>query len=474
MAKIFWIILSGWSVFVILLIINVKAPYTITEVRESYTAYSLGQTLKDTNGKTLPILFKADGDYLSTFGVYERLLPIKLFGLNNFGIRSAGIFIGALTIYLFYLFLRINFNKIWFISIPLILFSFSPLFIKNVIFDVGSLTLLTLLLAILTNKKFRKLFSVTFLIFTLAILIFNRDYVRDQFHKSILYTYMPQNYTFQIDKRLSFGLIYGSPLIINNHNFNRIVLNKFFYATNSIFDSFISPFNFEKVSFPFQSLTVLSKDSDFSNGLPILYFWEIPIIFLTFVFVRKLPSNNLKLAIPVLLLVFLSKSKLILLILPLISICESYFLDFIIYSSDKYGKYLIYPLICFYVLNVAVISDIFIQKSDRWSTDMDMVQYKIWNMLSEGDLKNKIIVTDRFGEPVFYYLVYKKVNPEYYFSNKTNGAIIDNSVQRIDSVGNVYFRSFNFANEPKEKNEIWIGVGKDYGEKNLDLKLVKT
>jgi hypothetical protein len=58
-------------------------------------------------------------------------------------------------------------------------------------------------------------------------------------------------------------------------------------------------------------------------------------------------------------------------------------------------------------------------------------------------------------------------------SKKVLGPILENGVQRIDSVENIYFRSFNFRNEEKKSGQIWVGAGVDFGEKNNEIQITR-
>lgn len=72
---------------------------TWDEVAWGYNAYSLGVDGKDEFGRFLPF------DYLESFGdfkppvyAYLTILPVKLFGLNEFAVRFPSAFFGSLTI----------------------------------------------------------------------------------------------------------------------------------------------------------------------------------------------------------------------------------------------------------------------------------------------------------------------------------------------------------------------------------------
>ena len=73
------------------------------EAAWGYNAYSLGLTGKDEFGRFLPL------DYLESFGdfkppvyAYLTVLPVKIFGLNEFAVRFPSALLGTLTVLLVY------------------------------------------------------------------------------------------------------------------------------------------------------------------------------------------------------------------------------------------------------------------------------------------------------------------------------------------------------------------------------------
>lgn len=76
---------------------------TWDEAAWGYNAYSLGLTGRDEFGRFMP------WDYLESFGdfkppvyAYLTILPVKIFGLNEFAVRFASAFFGVLTVLLAY------------------------------------------------------------------------------------------------------------------------------------------------------------------------------------------------------------------------------------------------------------------------------------------------------------------------------------------------------------------------------------
>lgn len=72
--------------------------FHIDEAINGVNGYFLLQTGKDSNNNTFPLQTEVFGDYNPTGYSYLTILPIKLFGLNEFSTRFPGAFLGSLTI----------------------------------------------------------------------------------------------------------------------------------------------------------------------------------------------------------------------------------------------------------------------------------------------------------------------------------------------------------------------------------------
>lgn len=73
------------------------------EAAWGYNAYSLGLDGRDEFGRLLPLdYFESFGDFKPPVYAYLTVLPVKLFGLNEFATRFASAFFGSLTILLTY------------------------------------------------------------------------------------------------------------------------------------------------------------------------------------------------------------------------------------------------------------------------------------------------------------------------------------------------------------------------------------
>ncbi|MDO8659116.1 MAG: glycosyltransferase family 39 protein [Candidatus Parcubacteria bacterium] len=76
--------------------------FHIDESINGVNAYSILHTGRDSNNKWLPLQTEVFGDYNPTGYAYLTIIPVKLFGLNEFSTRFSGALLGALTILAFF------------------------------------------------------------------------------------------------------------------------------------------------------------------------------------------------------------------------------------------------------------------------------------------------------------------------------------------------------------------------------------
>src|SRR3989344_3879183 len=72
------------------------------EISIGYNAYSIAQTGKDQYGKSLPVSFRAFGDYKYPGYIYIAAISVKLLGRSDFAVRFPSALAGTLTVLLMY------------------------------------------------------------------------------------------------------------------------------------------------------------------------------------------------------------------------------------------------------------------------------------------------------------------------------------------------------------------------------------
>lgn len=492
--------------------INTDFPITLDEAKEGYTAYSILKTGRDTNGDLPGLFFRSNNNYLSSLGVYFRVPTIYLFGLTEAGVRLPSVVFGLITIYFFWLVSREVFRNKNKALVATLLLLVSPLFVQINIFDLGLTSAILFVLSafyFLIRKK-RGLFFVScsmailsslstipiilaliffdasqkggvkavlvkvLLILVLALLAFktNQGLANYLVRNTIIKDLHPSSYTYLIDKKLSFGKILSSPLITEKLNFNRIAHNKAFYGARELFKSLILPFDFERISSSFQSKTILEKERIDSTPLPKFMFWEIPMVFMgLFLLFKKKDLRLVIFATGALASLLLFKEKALIFVLPLVIFAETAFIFFL---KDKvkptYLRASILIIALVMVFSYLSFFDLLWFHQDLWFSEDDLRQWQIWRSLTDEDLKRgKIVITDRLGEPVDYFLFYKKVDPDYYLEQRKLGVITDSGIQRIEKVGNIEFGSFKYFEAPREPDQIWIGMAGEFVGKNKDF-----
>lgn len=82
---------------------SLPASLNRDEAAIGYNAYSILKTGKDEHGQKFPLAFKSIGDYKMPLYIYATVLPVKLFGLNDFSIRFWSALSGLISVIAIYL-----------------------------------------------------------------------------------------------------------------------------------------------------------------------------------------------------------------------------------------------------------------------------------------------------------------------------------------------------------------------------------
>lgn len=89
---------------------NNPPSLTWDEAAWGYNAYSLGIDARDEFGRLLPLNYlESFGDFKPPVYAYLDIIPVKIFGLNEFAVRFPSAFFGALTVLITYFLTKIIF-----------------------------------------------------------------------------------------------------------------------------------------------------------------------------------------------------------------------------------------------------------------------------------------------------------------------------------------------------------------------------
>lgn len=104
---------------------KIPAGFFCDEASIGYNAYLILKTGRDEWGKKFPIFFKAFGEYKSPLDIYFTIIPVAIFGLNEFSVRLTSVFFNTLSILIIFLIgKKIKNDEFGFLSA--LFFSISP------------------------------------------------------------------------------------------------------------------------------------------------------------------------------------------------------------------------------------------------------------------------------------------------------------------------------------------------------------
>ncbi len=112
-------ILSGLIILCLSLLLRLwrldEVPVSLTgdELAFSYNAWSIWQTGKDEYGISWPLTFKSFGDYKVPLPVYLQLLPVGIFGINEWSVRLPITIIASITPLLVFLLIKTLLTYSW-------------------------------------------------------------------------------------------------------------------------------------------------------------------------------------------------------------------------------------------------------------------------------------------------------------------------------------------------------------------------
>ncbi|MEO1125270.1 MAG: glycosyltransferase family 39 protein [Cyanobacteria bacterium J06635_10] len=92
---------------------EVPGGFNCDEALNGYEAYSILETSRDRYGKLLPLFTRAFNSYRPTLYIFAAIPSVKIFGLNEFGVRFPSAFFGVLTVWMVFLIVKHIFSPKW-------------------------------------------------------------------------------------------------------------------------------------------------------------------------------------------------------------------------------------------------------------------------------------------------------------------------------------------------------------------------
>ncbi len=491
------------------------------EAAWGYNAYSLGINGRDEFGRFLP------HDYLESYGdfkppvyAYLDVVPVKVFGLNEFAVRFPSAFLGTLAILLtFFLVEQIFYNskkkKLIALSAAFFL-SISPwhimlsrgAFEANVANFFIILGVWAFLKAVRERKEYLYLSAV---IFALTFYIFNTPRVVSPILVLLLAVIFRKS-LWKIKKTVAFSAVLGFLVFLPTFGFlltpqaglrfkevnifsdvsvvrsanqeiandNNSIISKalhnrrFLYAVDYVkhyFDNLNPNFLFIKGD-------PNTKFSTQNTGQ--MYIWDIGFFVLGILLVFRKREGYWWL-VPLWLLVGIIPAATaretphalrIESSLPMFQILVAYgFVYFYEWLKNKKFYKPAIILVVFLLLGnfIYFYHDLLYNYSYRYSQDWQFGYKEAFVYVKTIDKNyDSVRVTNALGRPYIYYLVYQKINPKYY----RNNAIVTRDsfgFVSVEKVGKYYFPKV-LEPVPSDKNALYIGIP---GEVPESAKIIK-
>lgn len=485
---------------------------TWDEVAWGYNAYSLGIDGKDEFGRFLPY------DYLESFGdfkppiyAYLDILPVKIWGLNEFAVRFPSALFGTLTVLITYFLVRAIFIKFgtkqsayidYLALVATFILAVSPwhIMLSRAAFEanVATFLLVTGVWLFLEGVKRRPWCIILSAVsFVLSIYTFNTSRIVAPFLILTL-AVAYHKYLFKIKKTVVIagivGLILSLPVIpflfspqaalrykevnifsdvkivetsnqeiANDHNvwWSKVIHNRRF------------AYSLEYLKHYFDNLSPLflfihgDGNPKFSiQTVGQMYLYELPFFIAGILFLFRKKEGSWWLIFIWIILGIIPAATAretphalrIETTLPMFQIIVAYGLVnlYLIFKNKKYFKFLAVIYVLFAVFNITYfLEDYWVHYSKSYSREWQYGYKDAVNYMNVNDSKyNKVFLTDELGRPYIYTLFYKKYTPAEFRK--------DADIKRdafgfvtVDRFGKYYFNK-DMVNQSKTKNVLYI------------------
>jgi 4-amino-4-deoxy-L-arabinose transferase-like glycosyltransferase len=441
--------------------------FTWDEAALGYNAYSLLKTGKDEYGKVLPVVFKSFGDYKPGLYIYLTVPMVKIFSLNEFATRLPSAIFGTLLILVIYLLTK-NLYAPFLLAINPWAIHFS-----RGAWEANVALFLTTLAVLLFLKK-RYLYSSLFFSLTLW------TYQGAKMFTPLLLIALFIIYRPNIKKLILpviFGIVMLIPLILNfGAQSGRLkVFSVFSYSGDLVrgitqrYLNHLSP----------KYLFISGDWSNIRHSIPYYGYFHLPeiITILIGIYVLvKLNNQTSKLLFSWLFLAILPSA----LSRDIVSGVRSLpmLIPLVIMSGIGLSKF--YSLALPAMLRIAMQAglllslilfiDLYFVHSPFFTARDMLYPYKEALQIIEPYLKdyNRVIFTDKLGQPYIYTLFYYKINPALY---QSQNKFVDNAngdVGYVPSFEKFVFQKVDWRTQRGDSSTIFVGDNFELPEQDMN------
>lgn len=480
------------------------------EVSLGYNAYSILKTARDEYGSFLPLSIRSFGDYKPPLYTYFTVVPVALFGLNEYSVRFISALFGFLTIFITYKLTRSVFpNNGKIALLAMLLLSISPWHIQfsRTAFEsnLALFFVISGVLMFLTGVSKGRWFIVSGLFFGISLYAYHSPrLIAPALLAGMTILFLKQVWKYRIYYLIGLSLFillfipiiltmrstgarFGSVSVVNPDEklgtsisaiesdqvrgdlLGKLTHNRRIVFAREIIGGYLDHFNFD-----FLFLTGDAPGRHHAAGMGMLYIIELPFILIgLFWLVRH--TNRYIASIFVIYLVAPLASALTsgtphavraLTYLPAYQVFTAYglivFIRRIRFYNNKVKIVLFYVLCFMFYVNIFYYLRMYyihtpIEYSQWWQYG-----YKdaVWEVSKIENRFDKVIVTYRYDQPYIYFLFYNKVDPSWYQSRWQG-----EEIQRASrAFGKYEFRNLDWEKDSKINNVILVGSAEEIPE----------
>jgi len=426
-------------------ILEVPSSVYWDEASIGYNAYSVLKTGRDEWGETLPLHFRAFGEFKLPVYIYATVISEYFLGLNISAVRLPSVFFGLLSIIGLYLIVKKISENEKLSLLSMFIFSISSWFfifsrtgyeaVAGVAFFLWGIYLFLKF----KNNGIYVLFS--FLSFLLSFYSYNsfRILALPVFAFLFLYFFLKKKFIILF---LSFVFVLVSLLPVYKLYTKDSGLGRLNTVKSSDYvKNYLANFD--------PRYLFVDGDTNPRSQMPgfgQLYFPDSILIFagLIFIFIKVRNGNKWYLIFPILLVLAPIPASLTkenphalrsILSAPVFSVISAIGLCGFSETFKKYGGYIFYTFLFFYVLSFENYFYDFATKYNSLTSTSWQKEYK-----DTFENKKEGCVEDKYGQPYIFALFYNKTDPQIFWDTKKLNDVSDWGFSTVNSFGNFVFK----------------------------------